>query len=129
MNLKSFQFLIAVASIIAIIVISVFLIFAEPATLSSNKISIGIMLLVFGLNSLFFLIFLKKGNPETSLKNLSLKRAFLIIIAVLSSFSMIWASVLIVNSSFEAYFLHFISSASLLAACIIALRNLKRKKH
>ena len=129
MKLKSFQFLISVASIIAIIVISVFLILAEPESLLTNRISIGIMLLVFSLNSLLFLIFLKKGNLEAPLKNMSLKRASLTIIAVLSSFSMVWASVLIAKNSFEEYFLHFISSASLLAACIISLKNLKKKKH
>lgn len=129
MNLKLFQFLISVASIIAIIVISVFLILAEPECLLTNKNTIGIMLLVFGLNSLLFLVFLKKGNPETPIKSISLKREFLFIIAVLSFFSMVWASVLIATNSFEEYFLHFISSLSLLLACIIALKNLKRNKH
>ena len=115
----------SVATIVAIIVIAVLLILADLESLLGNKISIGIMLLVFGLNSLIFLILLKKDNSETSLKNISLKKAFFTIIAYLSFLSMVWT---IVNNSFGQYYLNFISSVCLLFASIHVLKNLKRKK-
>lgn len=131
MNSKYYNYFFTVASIIPMVIIAVFLIVMEPALLLTNRIALGIMLIVFSAISLVFLCLFKRDKHERpDIKNSALKRKirFFSIIVGLSFISTMLSATLSVIGLFRGYLLILISSVSLLIGGAIVLNNLKNKQ-